>query len=534
MPSLRNFVLLAPIAVLASITSIACQPQLHGGLQQPIVAPTEPAHDPGTKSPTEIDDATSGSSTHWVDQIGGSGMEQPTAMFVERDGSIVVLGHANACTTFGVVGVRDLCPRSQAIAADSVRPEHTFLARWDADGRLVDAAPIDLDIFIGSVVPLGDGTMVVAGNDSSRTLVLVWLDRRGVEQRRARIATGIDVLGLKLSSMPGGGFVIAGALMGGRLDAHVHTTKNGMDVFVARLAADGRPQWTRILGGGHKRWSPDDTVDDLAVAPDGSIWVMGGCRAERMRELPNTRGPSIDCGDLDTSDLFFAHWSKDGALLDLQQLSSAMIRTKPGKTWHSNFGTHGGHLVATPDGGVVWSASFDSDARFGRGDLEVKVATRGQLDVLVGRFAPDGALAWWQHIGGPGRDFTGGLALDADEQTWVLGAGIDQAVTRDTKPDAARPARSDLAFAGADQGIVVEYDRDGAMMQRMALAIETAGDHRELRPAGLVVADAGVRALLWFAGGLRFPLPQGDVTLRGRGGESIPDDLAVWAFPRSQ
>jgi hypothetical protein len=367
-----------------------------------------------------------------------------------------------------------------------------------------------LDASIAAIVPLADGRLLAAARGDERALGLVWLDRKGREQKRARVGTGVDTIAVRLATVPGGGVVLGGTLMGGRLDdQHAHVARNGMDVFVMRLDDDGRTQWTRVLGGGHRRWSPDDDLRDLAVGSDGSVWAIGGCRAERLRTLPNARGLSIECGDLDTSDVFFARWSKDGELVHLQQLSGKMVRTRPDKTWHSNHGTIPGRIVATADGGAVWTIGFDEDARFGRGSTRAQVRTRGSFDVVVGRFGNDGELVWWQHIGGAARDDAGGLAIDRDDRTWVL--AVDA--------------------SGGPDGLVLAYGRDGSLAHRSAMRVEPTAIGPELRPAGLALADAGVRALVWFAGAVRFPDGEATLTLRGRGEKGIPDDLALWALP---
>jgi hypothetical protein len=404
----------------------------------------------------------------------------------------------------------------------------TFLVRWDAGGRLIDAVPVALDVSFRDVVPLDDGGMVIAGVDARNELTLVWLERGGKEQRRARLGRGASVLSVRLESAPQGGFVLGGTLLAGRLDdAHVHVEKNGMEVFVSGLARDGRPQWTSILGGGNRRWSPDDNLDALAVTHDGTIWATGGCRADKLEELPARGGPSLACGDLDTSDVFFGRWTATGELVDLQALSGEMIRVKPGKTWHENQGVQAPTIVAMPDGGAIWTTSFDSDARFSRGAGRVRVTTRGEHDLVLGRISADGALTWWQHIGGPHSDWAEGLAVDRDENAWVFVVGQDMQLVR----NAPRANARSLAQAQPREAVVVAYGRAGDLSRHEA-ATQAPSDDRptDLRAEGLVVAGAVVRALVSFAGAVRFPVGDTAVTLRGRGGRSVPDDLAVWAF----
>jgi hypothetical protein len=79
--------------------------------------------------------------------------------------------------------------------------------------------------------------------------------------------------------------------------------------------------------------------------------------------------------------------------------------------------------------------------------------------------------------------------------------------------------------------VVVAYDRTG-VLARHETATQAPSDDgpTDLRAEGLAVAEAGVRALVSFAGAVRFPVGDAAVSLRGRGRRSVPDDLAVWGL----
>jgi uncharacterized delta-60 repeat protein len=141
------------------------------------------------------------------------------------------------------------------------------------------------------------------------------------------------------------------------------------EVFVVKLAADGSLAWQRTWEG------PDQFANDrgteVAVAPDGSVYVTGSTLGQR-------------------GDVLLLKFSSDGALLWQRR-------------WDGG-GTERGESVAVGSDGSIYVTGGTNSF--------------GDSHLLVLRFAPDGTLTW-QKIWGPA---TGdGIDIGQDGNIFVTG-----------------------------------------------------------------------------------------------------------------
>jgi uncharacterized delta-60 repeat protein len=142
-------------------------------------------------------------------------------------------------------------------------------------------------------------------------------------------------------------------------------------IFVVKFAADGSLSWQRTWEG------PDqfgnDVGTDVAVAPDGSVYVTGSTLGVR-------------------GDAVLLKFSPEGSLLWQRR-------------WDGG-ATERGEAVAVGGDGFVYVAGGTNSF--------------GDSHLFVLRFAPDGTLVW-QRIWGPAAGE--GLAVGADGNLYVAGVG---------------------------------------------------------------------------------------------------------------
>lgn len=171
------------------------------------------------------------------------------------------------------------------------------------------------------------------------------------------------------------------------------------DVFIARFDADGNHRWSTMVGGIDPERSERVTVD-----PAGDVYVTG-----------------TFTGDATFGDLQFA--SKGLRDLFLVKLAASDGRLE----WAARIGGPGddyGWGVAADDSGVYFTGYFSESVDFGGEALQ----SAGDLDVIVGKYTPDGTPLWARSAGGSGPDRGYDLALAPGGEIVVTGAfssGLD-------------------------------------------------------------------------------------------------------------
>jgi hypothetical protein len=168
----------------------------------------------------------------------------------------------------------------------------------------------------------------------------------------------------------------AGALEG-------NTSSGGSDAFVTRFDVDGNRVWTRQFGTAEK-----DDVTGVAVDASDDIYLAG-----------STEG-ALDGEGAGNSDLLVAKFDGDGTMLWTRQHGS------PGNDV-------GQAIVVDGDGDVVVAGHTVG--------VYVEGLPLPQIDVLVAKFAPDGAKLWTQQFGTDYDDLVYGVAATSDGAYHVVG-----------------------------------------------------------------------------------------------------------------
>lgn len=100
-------------------------------------------------------------------------------------------------------------------------------------------------------------------------------------------------------------------------------------------------------------------------------------------------------------------------------------RTVLNSGWAISFGGSGidrAKLVETDSvGNILVAGTFRGTVDFDPGPGTASRTSNGESDVFVAKYAPTGTLLWIASLGGAGTDNVGGLAIDANGNTWVGG-----------------------------------------------------------------------------------------------------------------
>jgi len=275
-------------------------------------------------------------SPHFCKTIRGPENEWGNSLIQTADGGYAIGG---TTTSFGA-GLSD-----------------AYLVKLDANGNLQWTKTIGGKDFEDgySLIQTADGGYAIAGATNSfgtggYDVYVVKLDANGNLQWTKTIGGKKEDVGLmSLIQTADGGYAIAGA-------TNSFGTGNG-DVYVVKLDANGKLQWTKTIGG------PGDEIGfSLIQTSDGGYAIAGSTF-------------SFGAGG---EDVYVVKLDANGNLQWTKTIGG------PKREWGSS-------LIQTSDGGYAIAGSTTS---FGA----------GQLDVYVFKLDANGNLQWTKTIGGPGDD----------------------------------------------------------------------------------------------------------------------------------
>jgi hypothetical protein len=195
------------------------------------------------------------------------------------------------------------------------------------------------------------------------------------------------------------GLTLSSSLPGGATRRAVYP--DHQDGFVSRIDPRNRKVvFTTLIKG-----SDFDAVEDVAVAEDGSVFIVGSTLSPDFPGIPGVPVPRA----LGEDDAFMARLDAAGRVV-----------------WVRRYGGNGrdrlSSVVIGADG-IPWIAGQFHSSDFA-GPLRGPVPKDPYrvLDPVVGRVDPaTGALLWVRRIGGSGHEFITGLALDAFGNAYVTG-----------------------------------------------------------------------------------------------------------------
>ena len=314
----------------------------------------------------------------WTQLIGGAGDESVKSVSTAADGAVYLAG----CTS------SDLDGQHNQGGYDS------FVSKLNADGtpawtQLIGGSGDDESA--KSVSTAADGAIYLAGYTNS--------DLNGQHNQGdhdgfvSKLAADGTPVWTQLIGGPGDDFVnsvYTGA--NGAVYAAGYTTgdldgqhnQGGYDGFVSKLTADGTPAWTQLIGG-----SGDDFVNSVSIAADGIVYLAGDTT-----------------GDLDGQ---HNHGSYDGFVSKLNADGTP--------AWTQLIGGSGDDFVnsvSTGANGAVYVAGYTA------GELDGQ-HNHGGSDGFVSKLNADGTPAWTQLVGGSGDDLVTSVSTGADGAVYLAG-----------------------------------------------------------------------------------------------------------------
>lgn len=317
------------------------------------------------------------------------------------------------------------------------------------------------------------------------------------------------------------------------LNAIQPTKAAGLDVFVAKVAADGSGlMWATYLGG-----NGDDTGIAIAVDPEGCAYITGRTTSLNFPTTPNAfdddNGRMLTCTGGDCIDAFVVKFAADGQSLaystylggehddyayglavdatghayitgstnsfgyprvnafdpdkklGAEAFVTKMNPTGTGVVYSSylggNKGDAGFAIAVDAAGNAVIVGDTASDDFLTKNPLQPNNGggndSNGDVDAFITALDPSGALVYSTYLGGMGRDLARGVAIDDAGAPYVVGE------TTSTNFPTLTPAQPTLA--GGTDAFVAKVRPDGS-----ALIWSTyAGGGRDDEATGVVVED---------------------------------------------
>jgi hypothetical protein len=281
-------------------------------------------------------------------------------------------------------------------------PDSARAVAVDERGRAVVAGALSPDATFGNhPLPQAGGPLPTA--------FVAALDARG-GLRWLQVLRSDEYVSISDVALAADGSAVAAGYFGGtvRAEGTALTSAGAHDALFARFSPSGSLAWIRRAGG--------RAVDHAhaVVARPQRIVVVGGfaARADFAGQEIVSAGKGQDA--------FVAELTPDGGMVGVHS--------------YGGEGSDTAFAVAVDDTGLLCVAgTFADTASFGGQDLEA----RGQTDVFVACYAPDGKHVWSRGMGGSESDRTHALGMRAGD---VIVAG--------TFAGSARFAGRDLASAG--------------------------------------------------------------------------------------
>lgn len=167
-------------------------------------------------------------------------------------------------------------------------------------------------------------------------------------------------------------------------------------------------------------------------------------------------------------------------------------------------------IVVDGGGNEYVAGVFSGTVNVAAGPDVAQLASGGDADIFLAKYAPDGRVLWAWNLGGPGRDDVGQLAVDGLGNVYIGGSilgDVDFAPGEATAAVQAGPSR---------RGFVAKYDPDGALVwvspldltgdsAVLALALDGAGN----------IAAAGWTGITAATGVTGWPAESGAEVQRG-------------------
>jgi hypothetical protein len=184
----------------------------------------------------------------------------------------------------------------------------------------------------------------------------------------------------------------------------------GLDMFIAKYAADGTATWTKAFGG-----SGYDSVSSLKADANGNVIATGFFIGSPF---------SFDGGQ---TTLWNPSSGYDGFLLKLSALNGATVWSRAFAADSDNQGNgltidgNGDILVVGQFLGAVDLSNNTGVLPYPRPASALVNHGDASTDLYIGKFRSDGTFLWSKGFGGVGADTAFGVATDSSQNIFITG-----------------------------------------------------------------------------------------------------------------
>lgn len=361
----------------------------------------------------------------WAKQIGGTGEDQPSSIFVDAEGATYISGFFNETVDFDPgAGVSNLSSNggkdifvvklnaagnfdwakhfggpdndeAYDISVDENRFVYAtgiFSTTADFDpGAGVSNLTSDggFDGFVFKLLPSGDLDWVnqVGGLDADQAAFAIDLDGSNNIYTTGYFREEVDF-------DPGAGTA--------------NMTATGMrDCYILKYDNAGNYDWVKTIGGGFQDYGKDITIDDVS----GDVFVTGEF------QFTVDFDPGIDTVNLVSDGLIDAYVLKLDANGDYQ--------------WAKNYGgpsfENSVSIGLDGDGNVYTTGNFYETADFDPGAGTANLTASAGSDIFILKLDPFGDYIWAGRMGDSGDDLGQSIAVDADCNIYTTGYFLDTA-----------------------------------------------------------------------------------------------------------
>ncbi len=212
----------------------------------------------------------------------------------------------------------------------------------------------------------------------------------------------------------------------------------GTDVFLARYDTGGNYLWAKSMGS-----NSTDRGQSLVVDTSGNVYVTGTFSSTANFNSGGSGDTLKSAGGLD---IFVAKYDAGGNFF--------WAKSMGGKGADYGYG-----VVVDGSGNVYVTGVFYSDtADFNPGGSGGKLISAGDQDGFLARYDAGGNYLWAKNIGGSGRDWGYGIAMDGSDNVCVTGTFSG---TADFNPGGSG---GELMSAGGQDVFLARYDTGGSYL----------------------------------------------------------------------
>lgn len=348
----------------------------------------------------------------WSFIVGGVYQDLPRSIVLDDKGNVYISGQFRDEFHSGgpVVKTRGEEDADSFVIKYSAQGKFLWVQNFGVPGRddSADKLAMDADGFLyvlGHFRGTGKfgSTTLVSPNPNATTMFIVKLHPDGTILWAKSFGGGRDVVGTGFVPHPKTGLYLAGTFLSsftlGGQQLEFKGKGNDNDIFLAKLASDGRIEWAKRYGG-----TPHESIATMAIAPQGHLYLGGFFKQ------------TLTLGTLSIS--------TSSALHGFVAKFDAMGEPQWAKALESSKYSHVLDLATTPKGGAVLTGFFTNDCKLGS-LLSLSVSTPGN-NAMVAEISSAGDWQWARHLQSPKQSRGMSVVVSQQERIYVTGRFQDK------------------------------------------------------------------------------------------------------------